>query len=139
MPFDNPVQVPIKITPITILDDMLQRLATPDDWCQRIYYRTKPNGRTQMCLMAALFVADQGGSINHDQEWKTFRTEAAVKVFNRLEKNAKNMSSSGTGAMGFNDSSFTKHADIVALLMRTRADFAPYWLTTMLRRFCRLT
>lgn len=90
---------------MAICDRMLELLATPERWCKRTY-KTK----NSYCLLGAL-----------DHSVGSYYTTG------RYVENQLRRFSTWDGVFisiaDFNDSRKTKHADILALIRRTRASF----------------
>ena len=121
MPFDNPV--PVEVTPVTILDNMLQRLATPDKWCQRSLVEFNILGEpVSSCILGAIQLAECGKGDRKNQGLATglfrqIQSPAAKEVYLRLHRAIGDV-------VGFNDNPKTTHADVMHLLSRTRDSFA---------------
>lgn len=115
MPFDNPAAV---------LDDMINRLPTPDVWCRYTMYEASNPPR--FCIVGALNMADHGDAFSAVAGYGDvckFSTKAAWQASQALwehlppkEKYFPNLS----GVCNFNNDPTVSHEDVMALIA-TRA------------------
>jgi hypothetical protein len=115
MPFDTmPVEQPVQSEELAILDGVIELLREPKHWCQGVN-ATGPIGARSFCLMGAVFQIGMGDPCP-DRE--------ITKVVSRLLIALnRGVPSYAHGAVAFNDRETTRHADVVALLTRVRAQF----------------
>lgn len=112
MPFDGEIAPPSK--EVALLGDMRRTLANPWNWCKNSLYR-HAGWNEQFCLMGALNKADHG----HFKNIPLY-PRATCLVSSRLSALTPHKDS-----VEFNNDRTTKHQDILDLIDRAKASFAP--------------
>lgn len=116
MPFDNtPQEIPTNAQEISIVDDMVKILATPDKWCKNALTMTARDGTVSHRILGAwLEATDHKPCVM----WHT-ATDSGSKVLQHLSAMTLPV-----GISSFNNDPATTHEDVLNFLSHARTYFS---------------